>query len=345
VNFLNSLINAAKSAWSNITGTVVDWVHAAEAIWHYVTNLHNLLSWITGNPVLNVIKGALAFYGDVAQAIINITDAMSRLEGWIYWKFITPALNLVWSWIENLYARVLYFYRKNNAYITWVFYVTESYARNLAGVEQRARIADVNKARQQAIALVKAALQTVQDEASSGYDAGLDARRSRLGKLGDIIATHNPAVRGLVNDLAKYLIDLAEVDNPLVRILMGQVITHVIDDLGVDKIAGNLLGSLAQELTQNGIPHTLYDVCRDIDGRLNALEDSWVTFMDNGGPEIEQAGKEWKDITSLLVDVGALGLFVSAAADPAGWADTMSTAIGDPVNAAAASVIDLIMKG
>jgi hypothetical protein len=64
--------------------------------------------------------------------------------------------------------------------------------------------------------------------------------------------------------------------------------------------------------------------------------------MRDGGPQILQAGQEWKALTSILADVGLLGFAIAGATAPAATARALSSVIrpiGEPVIASAAAII------
>ena len=189
-----------------------------------------------------------------------------------------------------------------------------------------------------------AALAEVQTEAATGYADGSTQRVSVITKITDELATRNPVIRGLVSDLVTVLLDLIGTENPLARIAIGLLLKEVIGKLGVDRVAGDLLGTLLGPLIADPRPRNLHDVTRDLARRVSALEGQWARYMEDGGPELDQAGREWKRYTSLATDAALLGFAALAVADPDRWASSVADTLGVAVNDTALGIAHLIRK-
>lgn len=156
----------------------------------------------------------------------------------------------------------------------------------------------------------------IDTRAANGYDPTLRARATLLTRLLDTVVAHNPAVAGLVSDLAKYAIDLAGIDDPIVRIAAQLVLKQVIDRLGVDTTLQAMLSDLLGGIFGGGPPKTLQDVTADIGNRLDALESGQAALAPLA-PEADQL----HELGTLAFDAALLGYLTAAVADPVATAD------------------------
>lgn len=344
MNILKTLFSWASSAWSAAAGIPGDISRAIQSVWHYITSVHNFLSWLTANPILGYARTALAYMTGVHFDLLAIHAALSRVAHWIWIDIVRPvrdALNRRISQLAAWTARQLAAERSARIRAD----LNERAARIKADAAERA--ARIKAIKAEAAARVKgdkATLATVQHEAASGYDSQLHDRLGIVGKVVDLLATHNPEIKGIVTKLVTGLLDLETVDDPVLRFVLSKVLMEVIDKAGVDKVAADLATRLLGPLLGHARPTDLHGVAADISGRLNALEAEWATFMEHGGPQVETAGQEWADMTSLLVDAGLLAFFGLAVADPTAWAAGIADTIGVVANDAAIGTINLIRK-
>ena len=156
----------------------------------------------------------------------------------------------------------------------------------------------------------------IDTRAANGYDPTLRARATLLTRLLDTVAAHNPAVAGLVSDLAKYAIDLAGIDDPIARIAAQLLLKQVIDRLGVDTALQAMLSDLLGGIFGGGQPKTLQDVTADIGNRLDALEAGQAALAPLA-PEADNL----HELGTVIFDAALLAYLVAAVADPAGTAD------------------------
>lgn len=157
---------------------------------------------------------------------------------------------------------------------------------------------------------------TIDQRAAAGYDPTLRARGNAIQKLLDTVVAHNPAVRDLVSNLAKFAIDLAGIEDPLVRIAAQFVLKQVIDHLGINSALTAMVNDLIGGILGGGQPKTLQDIMADIGNRLDALE--------AGQAELSPLAPEADDLHelgTLLFDAALLGYFVAAVADPVATAN------------------------
>lgn len=157
---------------------------------------------------------------------------------------------------------------------------------------------------------------TIDNRAAAGYDPTLKARAGLVSRLLDTVVAHDPAVAGLVSNLAKFAIDLAGIDDPVLKIAAQLVLKQVIDRLGVDTALQAMLGDLLGGILGGGQPKTLQDIMGDVGDRLDALE--------RGQAELSPLAPEADDLHemgTLIFDAALLGYFVAAVTDPKAAAD------------------------
>lgn len=344
MNIFSTLVGWAKSAWSALTGLPGDVGKAIAGAWHYITSVHNALSWITSNPVLGLAKGILQNLSVFHLAQIALHDALVQLARWVWIYWIHPAVTRLDRRITALAAWTAWQLLLLRALTLRLYALSLAYARQLTAIERAGRV-KADKAEHAAmLAAVKAALATVQRQAASGYNAGLHDRLGTIGTLLNDLAGRTPAIRGAVSLLARAVIDLETIDNPIERAAIAKLLQEVIAKAGVDKVTGDLIGRLLGPLEGQPRARGLYDMAKDASDRLTALERQWADFMTEGGPEIEQAGREWKALTGVVTDAGLLAMFGLAVADPQAWATGVADTVGAAGNATLDEIVGLIRK-
>lgn len=342
--FITTLRSWGSSAWHFLAGLPGDVGGALQHLWHYITSVHDLLAYLASTPILTALRGVADVLDGYLRLISTLTDAVDRIGWWVYWELLEPAVLYLLGVIAQLRAWTQAQVRRLDARITWVYLTLRAFTLQQVGIERADRIKDVQAARAYAHKLVLWALQTVQDEAASGYSGGVRARLSTLNKLLDELAARNPVIRGLTADLIKGILGLLGAENPVARLVLTFLLTRVVNSLGIDKAAGELLQRLLGPLAGSPHPKTLHDVIRDLDQRATALEEQWADFMAKGGPQVEQAGSDWKNVTALTADAALLGFFGLAVADPGAWARDVSASLGAAVNDAIIGTEQLIRR-
>lgn len=156
----------------------------------------------------------------------------------------------------------------------------------------------------------------VDQAAAAGYDPTLKARGDLLSKLLDTVVAHDPAVAGLVTDIAKYAIDLAGIEDPVIRIAAQLVLKQVIDRLGLDTALHAMVSDLLGTLFGGGQPKTVQTIMGDIGNRLNALEQGQAELSPLA-PEADQL----HEMGTLIFDAALLAYFTAAVADPVATAN------------------------
>ncbi|MGH9622520.1 MAG: hypothetical protein ACRD45_22785 [Bryobacteraceae bacterium] len=157
---------------------------------------------------------------------------------------------------------------------------------------------------------------TIDQRAAAGYDPTLRARGDLLTKLLDTVVAHNPAVKDLVTNLAKFAIDLAGIEDPVLKIAAGIVLKQVIDRLGIDSTLTAMLNDLLGGILGGGQPKTLQAIMGDVGNRLDTLEKGQAELSPLA-PEADNL----HELGTLLFDAALLGYFVAAVADPVATAN------------------------
>jgi hypothetical protein len=344
MGFLRSLLNYAGAAWHVVAGIPADVGNALRAVWNFVGSVHTLFS----NIIASDIKHILQAYFTVVQQLVGLADdylhALARIAGWIWGHQVNPVRiqlfgNIIQlkNWTAVRLAGLL-------ALDVKLYWQSLRYAYSLAATERVWRLADVQRARQYAAALVKAALQTVDREAADGYNSQSAQRKNAIATALTDLAERNPVIKDIVSHLIGLLVNVAAIDDPLIRVALNLGLKELISRLGVDKIEGTLVQALINEVTGGGPPRTLQQATAAIAGRLGTLEQQQADFMRHGGPEVEQAGDAWKAYASLGFDVALLGFVGLAVTDPTAFATGVNNSAGTIVNGTVSAVAGLIRK-
>lgn len=228
---------------------------------------------------------------------------------------------------------------ETSARISAVNDTREQDAAALAG-EVNARIGAVNDTRQQVAATVKALSDQltariaavlkyaqslpglVDQRAAAGYDPTLRSRGGLIQRLLDTAVAHDPAIAGLVSDLARLAIDLAGIDDPVLKIAATLVLKQVIDRLGLDTTLQAMLSDLVGDIIGGGQPRTLQAVTASIGNRLDALE-AGQAALSPLAPEADQLHQ----LGTLAFDAALLGYLAAAVGDPVTTADDTITVL------------------
>lgn len=344
IDILKTLGQWAKDAFGFITGGSGNPLNALLGLWRYITSVHNVLAWLVGGPQLKFILAALYNMSVLHLAVDAVSGALHMLARWILATWILPVRDDLIRRIAALKAWAVLAFQLTRALIELRYQAALAYTRALVGAERDQRLKGDQLEHAAMLKSVAAALATVQRQAATGYNSQLHERLGVVGKLLDELAVHDPLVKQVVKDLVTAVFDLETIDDPLLRFAIGKLLNTLVAKLSVDKVIGDLLGRLLGSLTGHGRAAGLQDVTRDIGQRLNALEGQWADFMRHGGSEVEQAGDEWQQLASLAIDVGIVGMFGLAVANPQAWATGVADTIGAAGNDTLISVINLIRK-
>lgn len=338
MNWWDSVVNWAKSAWGGISGAVGSAGGALGGIWRYITSLATALQYMMSHPITGIVNALAMFAGLVTGNLHDAGLSARRAIGWYDQNRLNPTKQWVTRQFNVVYALLASDLKMLIRTILDYYGRAKAYALVLVKEEQKDRIAGDQRSEAYTRQQVKLALALIQKEAASGYALTLQQRMSLITRLADVIVTRNPLVKDAMSIIIRGLLDILAIDNPLARLALGFAITQVVDRLGLDKVAGTLLRDLMAPILHDSAPSNLHDVIEQIGLRLNAQEAQWAQFMADGGPEILQAGEQWRDITGLATDAALLAFLGLAVADPRAWARDVAAVAGPVVGGAVAGV-------
>jgi hypothetical protein len=289
---------------------------------------------------LKQFESDLTAFAQVSVAAANAQHQVHR-DQWNYWtKPIGFSLFHLWGRLISglLHVRVTQ-QQSDSATRRWVagqlarvLLIAVRYTGLAVARERRQRRWQVARAEAQARQGDRALHHLIEREAVAGYASGGQGRSDAVTGLLAFLGDHNPALSHLISSAIGDIIDLAAIDDPIARLVLGKLLTLIADRLGVEKIAGKWAADMLAPIVGRPRPRGLTDVITDITSRVTATETQWAQFYGNGGSEVEQAGKEWAELTGPLVSVGMLAFFGLAVADPDRWAADLSGTVGALVN-------------
>lgn len=302
------------------------------SIWRWIDGVSRNVAHLLGSKLYDMGRILLSEFRNFAGAF---TEVLEKLRGIVFWVDI-----LIWhvvkGWIavqrKHMLARIAALGR----YLIGVIHISTQAVLIIAvrGIraEKRERVKAVNRAEYKARAAVRALHHVIEREAASGYVPDREQRINVIISLLDFAAARNPEIRAITRDIAGALLDLLSVDNPVARLLAGFLIGKVINRLGIDKAAGTLIADLAGPALARIHPSGIHDVILDLSSRAGAAEKQWAQFFEDGGSQVEQAGRDWRDITSGLTGAAIVAFTAQAILDPALWAAEVSGTIGAVAN-------------
>lgn len=338
VGWIVTVIGIATSAWRKITGIGGSVADALTDIWRFTGQVLTGLRYVFTHPVTSILNAIAVFSAWLSGNVVALRNALNRLVPWYDVHKLNPLRAQVVIWFAQLRARIAYLFALAYLFINLRYHQALAYARMLVNAEHKAMLKAFAAAEAYTRQLVTALHKTVESEASKGYSSTLRDRTTAINRIVDLIASRNPALRGAVREIIRIVLDLLAVDDPLARLAAGFLIREVINRLGIDKAIGSLLADITGPLLDDPKPDNLRDVIKNIGLRLDALESQQAAFMEDGGPQILQAGKEWKGITGYVTDAAMLAFFASAVAAPQAWAADVSAVMGPAVREATAAV-------
>lgn len=344
MNFLRSMLNYAKDAWSLIQGAPGDAVSAYRALWKFTGSLHVLFSNLFGNVGRLLHWRHIGFSQTLLNALGDLLNALERVKNWIWKHQVHPLKVRTARDLNRVQKRLLHDLWLLRQYDIRLFFAALGYAWRLFAKERTARIKHDKAGLAYTQKLVKAALATVDKDAANGYNSGLKARKNLVATIANDLADRLPAVKTLVKDLIAALLDFLEIDNPVLRVALGFALNKLVSHEGVDKLTGDMLTRLIGELTGERRVTTLRQVTADASARLTGLEEQWAEFGANGGQQLENVGREIRTLESLPVELSIIAFFAMAVADPQRWASDVSDTAGAAVNKTADAIASLIRK-
>lgn len=339
--FATMLLYAVAAA-AELSGVQLNLPATLTALYQYTdavrVGLANVVYDGLGPAVVELTDGLAATF-EMGRAL---RDAINRASGWIWSHMIVPVWHGLDIKINTLNAQTAQKIADVRSFAFTLYLDAVRVATTLNRDERDARIADVNLARSQAQALTKALHQAIENEAATGYRSGRGDRSSPLKALAQDLH-----VRGLIDTVVTdLLIQAADVlvntADPVLSKVVDQVIGVVIKKSGIGKDLGDYLYGLIVPGAGGPDPKDLPGVTADVSSRLSKIEDWISAFMLAGGPEVEDAGRQWKTAGSIAVDVALLAFVAQAVTEPEAWAREVADTVGVVANGALSGIVDLI---
>lgn len=332
----------ARSVWNGITSTGESIADGLEALWHFVQSVYASCGWLlTGliSPGILILTTELKALFSLHQ---ELRDALDRIAWWVDTYMIAPVRSDLLYRIANLELLMLAKFAYLTNLVLVLHLVEERHTDLLVGQERQARIADIASARAYTRALTTQLHQAIEQEAVAGYKAGQGVRTTLVQQLAQDLN-----VRGLLDTVTTRLLvgaidAVMTIEDPALSAVANRIITTIIKKTGLGPALADLISKLITPGAGGAAPKDLTGVVADITHRLGVIEDWISAFMLDGGPEIEDAGKQWKTINSLVVDAALLAFFTQAVASPDVWATEVSDTVGTLANDTIGRIINLI---
>lgn len=334
-----------SASWSALTATSGNDPSWWQTVLRGLGSVANSVDYMLNHPASDIVNAVGLISAIVTGNGTAFTHALERLTGYTVRAGYT-ALDRRLITIKGQLEKQIVELRSD--VVTWIFQTSaadEAYTRQQVKAEAIIREQRIRAAERLAAQLDRALHQAIEHEAASGYARSLGGRLGLLSRITSLLAADNPLMRGLLKRIETGLLDLASIDSAPARLLLGFLIKRVLVRLGLDKAVGDLLDRLAGPILRDPRPKDLAGVIYDIGERLGALETQWADFFDNGGSEIEQAGREWKATTSAVTDIALLAFFGQQVIAPATWAREVSDVLGPVVTGTMTGIADHLRKG
>lgn len=303
-----------------------------DGIWHWISGVASGIGHLIGGPISGALKTVQVALKNLVDAYREFISAVGRAVFYVEYRLIKALRDWIISKLKQIEAKEA----RDVRFLAGLIYSTTQYVLvtsiRYIKAERTAREHAVGLAEQRARREARAVHHAIEAEAESGYRVERDGRTAIILRLLDFAVARDPLLKDVVGTITGGLLDLATIDDPVARLLIGFLIKHVIKRLGVDKALGVLIQDLARPLLGNPKPRNLHDVIMDVSGRILALEAQQATFMEDGGSQVLQAGKDWRDITGVIGNTAILAFTVQAVTDPDLWAQEISRTIGAVAN-------------
>lgn len=332
----------AKNVWYGVQNLGGAAESVFESLWRFIQSVYAATGWLLSallSPGILIITAELKALFALHQ---NLRDALDRVAWWVDAYMIDPLRADILLRIATLELVVMakFAYLTNLVYI--LHYAEELHTDIAVAQEAQARRADIASARAYAKALTTQLHQAIEQEAVAGYKAGQGIRTTLVQQLAQDLN-----VRGLLDTVTtKLLVEAIDavmtIDDPALAAVANRIINAILKKSGLGDALADLISKLITPGAGGAAPKDLTGVVADITHRLAVIEDWISNFMLEGGPEIEDAGRQWKTITSLVVDAALLGFIVQAVTSPNAWATEVSDTVGTLANDTIGSIINLI---
>lgn len=299
-----------------------------DSIWHW---LNGVASGVAGFFTGTVEKGFKTVWATIETLVDAYQDFLRTYFKLYYWIQL-HVLKYLFHLIMHKYDVAIAKLNTQVKRLIRLIYVTTNQvlvtALHAVRAERRARVIAIARAEALAKRDVRLLHQTIEREASSAYRVQYQDRVNLIVRVLEFAVTRNPELRAIVGDAITGILDLISVDNPLARLAIGFILRDVIDKLGVDKLVGHLASDLLAPLLGKPRPRNLHDVVLDMGQRLVAAERFEATFTEDGGAQVEQAGKLWRDLTQPAAAAAIVAFMAAGATHPDEWAKAIQRTLG-----------------
>lgn len=332
----------ASSAWDGLTSLTGDVESATQSLWSYASSVYQGLAWWAKaiiSPGYYLINAEL---NAAVDFIRDVRDGLDRVAWWVDNYMIGPATQRLLIRIIVLQAWTTVQFALLTKLVYVLHIVEERHTDVMVGQEREQRIKDIASARAYSRALTTQLHQSIEAEAAAGYKAGQGIRTTLLAELAADLHVRGLLDAAATEILIKAVDALVAIDNPVIAAAANRVISTLIKKSGIGADLGDLIDRLINPGAGGNTPKDLHGVIADLTHRIGQIED-WISkFMLDGGPEVEDAGRQWKLLNSLAVDAALLAFFGQAVAAPEAWATEVSDTVGVLANDTIGRIISLI---
>jgi hypothetical protein len=315
---------------------------ALDSAWHWLNGVAGGIANFLGGRIVNALKTVWAAIHTLVDAYKDFVRTYFHLYYWIQ----IHVLKYLYHLIIAQYVKAIAQLKRDVRRLVRLIYVTTAtvlaVALRAVRMERDARVHAVKLAEAKAAREDRMLHQTIEREAASAYQIQRDTRTALIVRLLEFAVTRNPELRDIIGVAIKAVLDLATIDDPVARLALGFVIRDLVDKLGVDKLIGNLVRDLLTPILGEPKPRNLHAVIADMGARLVTAEGFEATFTADGGSEVEQAGRLWRDLTNPAAAAGIVAFTAAAIIDPNGWARTITELVGTPANALITDTANLL---
>jgi hypothetical protein len=309
---------------------------ALDSVWHWLNGVASGVAHFFGRDVVDAFHTVMAAIEVEVDAYQQFITKLWSIQYWVQ----IHVLKFLFNYFTKQLRQQVAFIRGQIAKVVRLIYVTTNQvlvtAMHAVRAERTQRIAAVAHAEALTRRDIRALHQTIEREAASAYQVDHATRVNLIVRLLEFAVTRNPELRDIVGVLIRGVLDLLSVDDPLVRLAIGFAIRDVIDKLGIDRLVGNLISRLLEPILGAPKPRNLHAVILDMGKRLVAAESFEATFTEDGGAQVEQAGRTWRDITQPAAAAAIVGFIALGVTEPNAWA----TVLNDTVGALGNGIID-----
>lgn len=342
MDVFGSIENWASSAWDGFQSITGSAYTAWQRVWHLTASIVAGLGWVVMQLVSPGMIGVYQVLQALIDAVRSLRDAIDRVGWWVWTYLVLPVRTDLLIQIFVLRAQLLVRIQVLTN-LVWILYAVErAYTAALVGLERQARIADIASARAYSRALTTQLHQTIEAEAVAGYKAGQGIRSTLLQQLAQDLNVRGILDKAATALLVKAIDTVVTVEDPVLAAAANRIISLIVKKSGIGADLGDLIDRLIDPGAGGPAPKDLTGVIADITHRIGQIEDWIAKFMLDGGPELQDAGRQMKTMNSLAVDAALLAFFGQAVVAPEAWAGEITATLGTVVNDTLSGIMRLI---